>query len=429
MHSQYPFRNKWLQFATNSHITRKKFSSEVFNTQVPIMNLFFNKFFNNIPMIQPSYTPNRGNSSYGRLQGPQRDTFQRINSTRPTFTGKRSTGSTKKGDVLKELDNITCPYSGVKMVSSKKMDEIEKDLSKCINIRERMDVLEPYKNCMQKLERGVFNMFRGYECNNPYGTINDCLNELKPACLTELRIEQFKVLDEVDKISNRLNPETAFAVRKVTTDARKKIIEDRQDSIFKRKDLLAEIHDITKDYPDQSIVAEMWAKANMLPKSTNNFNAFVVKYANRSPLEISSRLLRPSVASIEHIRPANPDSLEVEVGEDNLTNFMLASRDWNSGRSNTPLPDFIKRHPNIPKYTQKYMDDIIKAIHKRKLKDCDWYPYVIKEKLYNESQGLINITLDKYKHSKEEAFEDAPQDVIDTYEKLLEANKSIPAKG
>ena len=101
---------------------------------------------------------------------------------------------------------------------------------------------------------------------------------------------------------------------------------------------------------------------------------------------------------------------------------MLASRDWNSGRSNTPLPEFIKRHPNIPKYSQKYIDDIIKSIHKGNLEDCDWYPYVIKEKLYNESEGLIDLDLGKYKISKAQAFENIPPEILDTYDKLSEQN-------
>ena len=392
------------------------------------MNLFFNKFLSNIPIAQPPSVSMCGHRYSSALQGPDKDTFTKADgASEISFTGRRSSGSTKKGDVLKELDNITCPYSGVKMLSSKKMDKIERELNLCSNIHERMDALEPYQKCMQNLEKRVYTILKGYEINYPDRTMNDCLNELKPQCLAELRIDEFKVLDEVDSISNRLDATTALEVRKITTDARKKILEDKEDQIFKRKDLLAQIHDVTEGCKNQEIVEEMWAIANKLPRSSNNFNAFVVKYANRSPQEIATRLLRPSTASIEHIRPANPHSDEIESGENDLTNFMLVSRDWNSGRGNTPLPEFIQDHPNIPRYSQMYINDIMKSIKKGKLLDCDWYPYIIKETLYQESDGLIDLDLSRYHISEENAFATAPANVRNKYNRLLEQNTAKKA--
>ena len=385
------------------------------------MNLFFNNLLSNIPSIPQAFNQRRGCGYSSSARGLDKDTF--VKTSDVSFTGRKGSGSTKRGEPLKELDNITCPYSGIKMITTKKMDKIERELNKCSNIQERIEVLRPYRHCMQELERGIFDIFHGYSINYPDKTMNDCLHELKPDCLAELRIEQFKVLDDVDATSNKLDAKTALKVREVTTNARKIILEDREDQIFKRKDLLAEIHEVTKDYPDQKIVEEMWTKASKLPKSTNNFNAFVVKYADRSPQEIAARMLRPSVASIEHIRPANPQSDDVEPGDNSMCNFMLAARDWNSGRGNTPLPEFIGRHPDIPKHSQKYIDDIIKAIHKGKLQDYDWYPYVLKEKLYNESEGLIDLKLDKYKIGYDLAFKKAPVEVHEVYDKLCKQNE------
>lgn len=389
------------------------------------MNLFLNKLFLNIPMVQQTTTSFYGGYRSNSLQGPSRDVFEKSASASDiSFTSRRN-GSTKKGDVLKDLDNITCPYSGVKMINARKMDRIERDLQNCKNMQERLDILEKHKASMQPLEKEMYKTFVSYSASNPSGSLNDCLRMLKPDCLAELRISQLKVIDNIDNISNNMDAKTALAVRKVTTNARKKIVDDKHDSIFKRKDLLADIHDVTKDYSDQKVVRQMWAEANRLPKSTNDINAFVVKYANRSPIEIASRLLRPSVASIEHIRPANPDSSSIKNGENELTNFMLAARDWNSGRGNTPLPDFVRQHPNIPKYSQLHMNDIIKAIHKGKLQDCDWYPYVLKEKLYNESAGLIDVSIDIYSIDKDTAFSNASDHVKNTYAELYESNKAM----
>lgn len=399
------------------------------------MELFLNKFLSNIPVRKTAYHQTAGYSYATTLQSPDKDTF--VKGAEPCFTGKRGSGSTKKGDVLKELNNITCPYSGVKMIPSKTMDRIENKLSKCNTIQERMEILEMYKSSMQKLEKQMFSIFKGYEINYPDGSLNECLLQLYPDALAELKIEQLKVLDSVDKISNKMDAKTALEVRKITTEARGKIIHDdpyvhernpkarTEDHIFKRKDLLLNLKEATSEKIPEALFNEMWDAASKLPKSSTNLNAFIVKYADRSPNEIAARLLRPSVASIEHIRPANPDSEEIEAGENELWNFMLTSRDWNSGRGNTPLPEFVKSHPSVPKYSQRYIDDIIKSIHKDILQDCDWYPFVIKEKLFNESQGLIDVNLNKYRKTEEEAFANAKPEVINVYNDLLEKNADI----
>ena len=59
------------------------------------------------------------------------------------------------------------------------------------------------------------------------------------------------------------------------------------------------------------------------------------------------------------------------------------------------------------------------------LEDCDWYPYVIKEKLYNESKGMIDINLDRYKIDKDTAFENIPEDILETYKKLVRENAEL----
>jgi len=260
---------------------------------------------------------------------------------------------------------------------------------------------------------------------------------LYPEALAELKIEQIKILDNVDRLSNKMDAKTALEVRKITTSARHKILNDdpnahmrnpnarTEDHIFKRKDLLMDLRDATINTTNKELFDEMWNVASKLPKSSTSIDAFIVKYTDRSPLEIAARLLRPSTASIEHITPANPSSDDIKAGENELTNFMLVSRDWNSGRSNMPLDEFVKKHRNIPRYSQRHINDIMHAIKKGKLTDCDWYPYVLKEKLYNESKGLININIDRYHISEEDAFINASDDVLSVYSALKESNKSI----
>ena len=76
-----------------------------------------------------------------------------------------------------------------------------------------------------------------------------------------------------------------------------------------------------------------------------------------------------------------------------------------------PLPEYIKRHPKIPQYMQMYMDDVIREIHNGNMCGQETYPYKIKNKLFDESEGRINISLAAYKFSEEEAA-----NAVDEYE-------------
>ena len=63
-------------------------------------------------------------------------------------------------------------------------------------------------------------------------------------------------------------------------------------------------------------------------------------------------MLRPSVATIEHIKPDSKGGLNA------IGNFLLASAGANNLRSNMPLTDFIMMFPKIPKYCQNYIEQI-----------------------------------------------------------------------
>ena len=138
-------------------------------------------------------------------------------------------------------------------------------------------------------------------------------------------------------------------------------------------------------------------KALFLPTSESSRNAFVVKYSKRKQQEIARRLFISSTGSIEHVTPASFGGLNT------IGNFLLTSASGNRYRENMPLPEYIKRHPKIPKYMQMYINDIIREIHAGNMQGNETYPYKIKKKLMEESEGRIMISLSGYKYSEEEA--------------------------
>ncbi len=307
--------------------------------------------------------------------------------------------NTSAGNPLKKLKGIKCPYFGVEMLSGSDIARIEKRLDTCKNVKDAVKILSRYTRYMQDTEKKMYKKFAEAAKTYPSKTMPQCLKLWYDDAIVKLKLEEFNVLDDVDKISLKLSPQNALAVHAKTTRCRQVILENRKEDTFKRKILLMSLDDIKPDSAGKE--AAVWEKlkdrAVYLPTSGTSENAFIVKYADRTQQEVAKRILRPSIATIEHIQPNSLD------GENTIGNFLLASAGANSMRSNMPLTKFIEMYPSIPKKCQAYIEQVVDYIHRGWLKGNETYPYKVQKKLAEESGGLINLDLSCYKYSPDEA--------------------------
>ena len=308
-------------------------------------------------------------------------------------------GSTSAGKPLRKLRNITCPYRGVKIISSDNIKAFEKSLKLCKTAIDVIELLSGYKQFMLPTEKSIFAIFNDFVKLNPYDNIQNCLQMISSNCLTKLKLEEFAVLDDVDMLSRKLSPSTALQLRAKTTKCRQIILSNSKRDTFKRKVFLNSLEEIQPKDNEREILFEIKNKALFLPTSESSKNAFVVKYCKRKQEEIARRIFIASSASIEHITPASLG------GYNTIGNFLLTTANGNRYRENMPLPSYIKRFPKIPKYMQKYVDDIIDAVHDGKMQGNETYPYKIKKKLFEVSEGRILLSLSRYNYSEEEAAE------------------------
>jgi len=306
-------------------------------------------------------------------------------------------GTTSQGKPLKKLKNITCPYRGIKIIPADATRYFEKELKSVKTAYEAVQLLSIYKKHFLKTERELFAIFQNFASLNPDDNLQNCLQMINTNCLTKLKLEEFEVLDDVDILSRKLSAQTALKLRAKTTKCRQIILADSSRDTFKRKIFLNSLEEIIPNDNEKEIFSEIKNKALFLPTSESSKNAFVVKYSKRKQTEITRRLFIASTGSIEHIVPYS------EGGLNSMGNFLLTCASGNRYRENMSLVNYIKRFPKIPQYCQKYTDDIIEVIHSGGLKGNETYPYKIKEKLAEVSQGRIMISLSKYKYSKDEA--------------------------
>lgn len=305
--------------------------------------------------------------------------------------------NTSAGAPLKKLKNLTCPYTGIKMISGSLIGGFDKSLNKCHSAKDYVKLVSKYEKNLQVVEKKMFDIFKTFAKENPNGDLQKKLQAMYQESLMKLKLEEFLVLDNVDALSRELSPETAFALRKKTTRCRDVIIADDLEDKFKRKTFLSSLEEIKPKEEEKEIFKKIKDQALFLPTSASSENAFVVKYANRSQNEIARRLFIASTATIEHVTPDSKD------GANAIGNFLLTSANGNRARENMPLTKYIERYPKITKYVQKHIDEVIAQIHKGALKGNETYPYKIKRKLEEESEGLIVLDLSKYKYTEEEA--------------------------
>ncbi|MBR6126279.1 hypothetical protein IKQ21_01200 [bacterium] len=304
---------------------------------------------------------------------------------------------TSAGRPLRKLGSLTCPYTGVKGIPGDKINPFERKLQECDFAAEYINLLSNYMKNMLPTEKSVFSIFRDFSVENPRGNLQDCLNFLFRGCLTKLKLEEFFVLDEVDVMSRKLSPETALKLREKTTRCRQIILADNKDDTFKRKTFLNSLSEISPKENEKDIFENIKNRAIFLPTSGSSRNAFVVKYSRRTQREAARRIFIASTETIEHVTPNS------EGGRNEIGNFMLTTANGNRYRENMPLDRYVQRFPRIPKYTQQYINEVIDGIHQGRMCGHELYPYQIKQKLMEESQGKIMISLSKYDYTEQGA--------------------------
>jgi hypothetical protein len=105
-------------------------------------------------------------------------------------------------------------------------------------------------------------------------------------------------------------------------------------------------------------------------------------------------MLYPFFASVEHIKPFSKGGLN------EMRNYGGASRIENAERSNMPFIQQMRRVPETPQNTQKYIDRIIDLYEEGYFKKYKVDPIYIedyKETIKTESEGTLVLDISKFK--------------------------------
>ncbi len=122
---------------------------------------------------------------------------------------------------------------------------------------------------------------------------------------------------------------------------------------FKRKSFIYNLNKITSKLENRKLANVMLKTALELPTSKNSVSAFIVNEALNSSEKIGYDLLVASLGTIEHIKP------QVNGGETDLNNIVLASKAKNNARAHKAISDIMREDPHLYVTFQKHIDRLI----------------------------------------------------------------------
>ena len=311
--------------------------------------------------------------------------------------------------LLKYNGILNCAYTGKPMMYNSDFKKLFAKMSKRPNAQAAINLLNGYRKYMYDIESEIFDIFMDSDHKNKK-TFTDILKEYAPSSEVKLKEKQLRILSSTNYIIDRLSPETAELVNFILDKSRSKI----EDGSFTRSyplDLIRNIKGKDQDIKELESIYHAWYK---LPRSSRDADAFIVSFAKQPHEAIAKRLLTPSIATIEHIKPQS------KGGIDSMRNYLLVCRRSNGERSSLPLDEYIMLNPElrIPKHLQEYVEEVIRAVGvKNSLMSAkSWYPKAIQEALLEETSGYINLDLSNLRLTKDQIKEnDSPKKLSKKY--------------
>jgi len=280
--------------------------------------------------------------------------------------------------LLAQADKLLCAYSRRPMLSPYKFRSLSAKLDKKPTAQAAINFLKEYREYMPQVETEVFSLFEEYDAKGKKN-FQDILIEKRAESLENLRRKQREILNSTNGMLKNVDNMMAEDFLSLRDVALLKV----EDGTFSRSEVLNHLGILMKKGKYKDTFEEIYKKWYTLPRSYMDYDAFVVKYSRFPHNEIAQRLLSMSVATVEHIKPY------ANGGNDNLWNYALVCKLYNTDKGDMNLAEYDKLNPNIGIKTNlpKYIDDICREIKcGNKYFECnDLYPKMLRANIILET--------------------------------------------
>lgn len=242
-----------------------------------------------------------------------------------------------------------CAYSGRLLLRPKKATEIYSDLEKRFSAQDAINYLMQYKIYMRDkegrnyVEGNILDLLQSATHKNKKN-FQDILLENRQKALENLKKDERQILISTDPLIECIIDNE---VQKNVKDLRNEAFYFVESDHFSRKIVLEKLLNIKSD-EDKNIIKQIYRMWYKLPRSSDNVNAFIIKYAEKPHDKIGNRLLSASEMSIEHVIASS------NGGPDELGNYVPLAKIINNLRSSMPIMEFNKLNPKIKLISHLY---------------------------------------------------------------------------
>ena len=335
------------------------------------------------------------------------DSFELTQSvTNVSFT---SVDNSIVGKAVRELGDVPCPYCGIRVINGKEISHLNQETLGGAS-KNVVNTLKPFEDRMHPVEKQVFGIIKNLSKKEPEKNIRELLDTVRPQHLENVKKQELDILGRLSQYGSKnvQNKDDSNKLNNLVNESVSIIEKQDENYIFRRRKFMEKLDKITVKMQDQEAAANIKQIAEELPKAQENVSTFIVKYTQKdpktkiekTPYQLGIALVEPSVGSLEHIIPRHPQD-KSKGGENKYSNYIYASREWNTKRQNMPLDQWVTKNPEIKDHMQKYIDVVIDKINKGEaMKRCRVYPVLVAETLEKESKGLIKLDTSKLKLSK-----------------------------
>lgn len=335
-------------------------------------------------------------------------------------------------------EHLPCAYTGIEMISQKQFDELIQTKVLTGNSADVIKELKKFEKSLFPVENGIFNILKSLSEKYPEKNLQELLKLKYPIAEKKLIQQQANTLNRINMVIRDLPKEEFLKIREIVQESFDKIFAPNpnpQDR-FKRKALLYKLK--TQNLTNKKIQKQIIKLAEKLPNSETSVNSFIVKYSepyriryeNKNPKkipqtseEIALRLLRPSLATEEHIYPQamyRAEELAARNGDETAKNLsklrvtILTSNYINEIKKDFLFDDFApKVKYNINENIQKHINKLIKI-------DKDWLNHG-----KNEDAALLTDYIMTLKEEFQRRSKIINIDIKDFEEKLPEIKDKI----
>ena len=289
---------------------------------------------------------------------------------------------------LRNIPNQTCACCGKGLINEQEFNNLKsKDYEGPAG--QVLKKLKPFYKDMRPTTKTVYNLLKRTANKYPMDDLQTLINRRFTYHLCRLELKQLKVLNEAISLNLNLEESSKVELAKTMNKVKHIIFVEPKERAEKRSRIIKEFHVLRNKCKgsEKHKIDKILDVLKALPKSTNDIDSFMIKYAQRGNREIGQCLLAPSLPTLDHIKPKK------KSGANNFANMLVLCKDCNNQRGYTPYLEWFQTHPQMPKYIQKNINRVITEINEGRLDNFYSYPKKLKKTLKEVTQNQFVLDI------------------------------------